>query len=392
MSLQLNTQLGKLRLSGIRRFNQMARDTPGCISLTLGEPGEETPAAVRARVPEDLDAGLTHYPPNNGFLWLREAIADFERRRGVPGQIAAAQNVIVTAGATEALFVALTMLLNPGDEVIIPTPAFSLYDSIVTLQRGVPVYLDTIPSGFQIDDHTLSAHVTPRTKAIVINSPNNPTGCVLDARSLDAVARVAEKNDLFVVCDDVYGELVYAPDYQRFCARHPELADRTLVVGSFSKPWAMTGWRLGWLACVPELAREASKVHQYAISSVPAFVQHAAREALATDVAPMRRSYQARRDLTLARLEQMGLPCVRAEGAFYAFPRVSELGLNSEAFCERAIREAGVAMVPGSCFGGRTGTGAWSRANGYVRISYATTTEALEEGLDRLAGFVAALA
>jgi aspartate/methionine/tyrosine aminotransferase len=388
MPLTLNGQLGKLQLSGIRRFNQMARQTPGCISLTLGEPGEDTPAGIRAKVPEDLGAGLTHYPPNNGYPWLREGVAAFERAHGVPGQIAAADNVIVTAGATEALFVALSLVLNPGDEVIIPSPAFSLYESITTLQRGVPVLMDTIPYGFQIDAHVLSAHVTEKTKAIVLNSPNNPTGCVLDDASLDAVARVAAKHDLFVICDDVYSELVYVDGYERFCQRHPELADRMLVVGSFSKPWAMTGWRLGWLECAAELAREASKIHQYMVSSVPAFLQHAALEALGTDTARMRRDYQARRDLTLGRLAQMGLSCEQPGGAFYAFPRVSELGLNSEAFCEQAIREAGVALVPGSCFGGRSGTGPWSRANGFVRLSYACAPDVLEEGLTRLARFV----
>lgn len=185
MPLSLNSALDDLRLSGIRRFSSLAAQTPGCISLTLGEPGEDTPANVRARVGEDLDRGLTHYPPNNGFPWLREAICAWEAERGVSLSPA---NVIVTDGATEALFCAITALLNSGDEVVIPTPAFLLYDSLVRLARGVPVALDTTPNDFQIDPQELSRAITPRTKAIMITSPNNPTGCVLDRRSMDAVA------------------------------------------------------------------------------------------------------------------------------------------------------------------------------------------------------------
>ncbi|MDD7365631.1 MAG: aminotransferase class I/II-fold pyridoxal phosphate-dependent enzyme [Atopobiaceae bacterium] len=381
MALKTNSQLEKLRLSGIRRFSALAARTPGCVSLTLGEPGEDTPAPVRAEVARDLDRGLTHYPPNNGYPWLREAIARRERARGVPADVADSEGVIVTCGATEALAVALTVVLEPGDEVVIPTPAFSLYESLTTLVRGVPVALDTAPAGFQVSREALEAKVTGRTKAIVLCSPNNPTGCVLDAASLDAVACAAAEHDLFVICDDVYESLVYASSYQRFSARHPELSDRVLVAGSFSKPWAMTGWRLGWLLARPELAAQASKVHQYLVSSVPAFVQHAALRALEWDVRPMRDSYRERRDLTVAALEGMGLPLVEPEGAFYAFPSVSALGLGSEEFCERAILEAGVALVPGVFFG----------AEGYVRLSFACDRETLEEGLARLAGFVGAL-
>lgn len=381
MALTLNSRLARLKLSGIRRFNQMARDTPGCISLTLGEPGEDTPEAIKAQVAADLADGMTHYPPNNGYPWLREAIAAHERACGVTEGIASADNVIVTDGATEALLVAITTVLDPGDEVIVPQPAFSLYDSIVTLQGGETVPLDTTADGFQIRPEALEAHVTPRTKAIVITSPNNPTGCILDAQSLDAVAGAARANDLFVICDDVYEQLTYADGYRRFAVAHPELADRTIVVNSFSKPWAMTGWRLGWLCAEAPLVAEASKIHQYAVSSVPAFVQHAGCEAFATDVTPMRESYRRRRDVTVDALRDMGLPLALPEGAFYAFPQVSELGLTSEEFCERAIQEAGVALVPGTCFG----------VEGYVRLSYACSEDVLREGLRRLTGFVGSL-
>lgn len=378
MPLSLNSALDDLRLSGIRRFSSLAAQTPGCISLTLGEPGEDTPANVRARVGEDLDRGLTHYPPNNGFPWLREAICAWEAERGVSLSPA---NVIVTDGATEALFCAITALLNSGDEVVIPTPAFLLYDSLVRLARGVPVALDTTPNDFQIDPQELSRAITPRTKAIMITSPNNPTGCVLDRRSMDAVADAARTHGVYVICDDVYGELCYEPGYRRFSALYPELAEQTIVANSFSKPWAMTGWRLGWAGAGEKVAAAMAKVHQYAVSSVPAFIQHAAVEALSTDTTPMRESYRARRDLTLEALARMGLAAVTPGGAFYAFPSIEGLGLSSEEFCERAIREAGVALVPGSCFGGEN----------HVRLSYATDEKTLTTGLERLAGFVAAL-
>ena len=215
----------------------------------------------------------------------------------------------------------------------------------------------------------------------MITSPNNPTGCVLDRRSMDAVAEAAQTRGLYVICDDVYGELCYEPGYRRFSALYPELADRTIVANSFSKPWAMTGWRLGWVGAGEKVAAAMAKVHQYAVSSVPAFLQHAAVEALATNTAPMRASYQARRDVTVEALDRMGLSVVTPRGAFYAFPSIEGLGLASEEFCERAIREAGVALVPGSCFGGE----------GHVRLSYATDEKTLATGLERLAGFVGAL-
>ena len=325
-----------------------------------------------------LEAGKTHYPPNNGYPALREAIAHTMGERGLSY---AADEVIVTNGATEALYSTLTTLLNPGDEVIIPKPAFLLYDSIVELCRGTVVSLDTAPASYQIDPEALAACVSKKTKAIVICSPNNPTGCVLTRQSLDAVARLAAEHDFYVICDDVYDQLVYQDDYQGFARLHPELRDRTIVVNSFSKPYAMTGWRLGWLAADAQLVAQIAKVHQFAVSCVVAFTQDAAVEALTTDVSAMRESYRARRDLTLGRLGEMGLSVVEPEGAFYAFPDVSEFGLSSEEYCERAITESGVALVPGVFFGGE----------GHVRISYATSEDKLRAGLDRLASFVDSL-
>ena len=378
MPLDLNEALSGLKPSGIRRFAALARETEGCISLTLGEPGEDTPREICAEVARALADGETHYPPNAGTEALREAIASHMAERGLEY---GADEVIVTSGATEALFSAMEALLNPGDEVIVPMPAFLLYQSLVTLNRASVVELDTAPHGYQIAPDALGEVVGERTKAIVLTSPNNPTGCVLSAESLDAVAELAAERDFYVICDDVYDQLVYVDGYEGFAQRHPELRDRTIVVNSFSKPYAMTGWRLGWLAAPAELVEQVAKVHQYAVSSAVSFTQRAAVRALASDVVPMRERYRARRDLVTQALAATGLPTPEPGGAFYAFPSIEEFGMSPEEFCTRAIREAGVAMVPGSLFGGE----------GHVRLSYACADAELEEALVRLGRFVGAL-
>ena len=376
MALTLNESLDNLQLSGIRRITAKAKQTPGCILLTLGEPDGNTAEAVKAEVAASLAENDTHYPPNNGKDFLREAIAAHMARRGLSY---AADEVIATCGATEALFVALTCVMNPGDEAVVPTPAFGLYESIITLNRGVFVPLDTRASSFQITESALARVASERTKAIVLTSPNNPTGCVYDERSLDAVARFARERDVFVVCDDVYASLAYddAP-YKGFACRYPDLRDRVIVCDSFSKPYAMTGWRLGWVAADAPLIAQMAKIHQYMVSSVPSFVQRAAACALEQDVSAARESYRARRDYVVERLAAMGLSTVRPAGAFYAFPSIEKFGMSSEEFCLRLIDEAGVAFVPGSCFS----------AEGFVRISYCCSMDAIEEGLDRLEGFV----
>ncbi len=376
MALTLNESLDNLQLSGIRRITAKAKQTPGCILLTLGEPDGNTAEAVKAEVAASLAENDTHYPPNNGKDFLREAIAAHMARRGLSY---AADEVIATCGATEALFVALTCVMNPGDEAVVPTPAFGLYESIITLNRGVFVPLDTRASSFQITESALARVASERTKVIVLTSPNNPTGCVYDERSLDAVARFARERDVFVVCDDVYASLAYddAP-YKGFACRYPDLRDRVIVCDSFSKPYAMTGWRLGWVAADAPLIAQMAKIHQYMVSSAPSFVQRAAACALEQDVSAARESYRARRDYVVERLAAMGLSTVRPAGAFYAFPSIEKFGMSSEEFCLRLIDEAGVALVPGSCFS----------AEGFVRISYCCSMDAIEEGLDRLEGFV----
>ena len=378
MPRSLNTSLVRLKSSGIRRINALAAQHPGCIALALGEPEFDTPQEIRDEVTRALQRGETHYPPNNGTPFLRRSISEYMSAQGFDY---ASDNVIVTDGATEALHATLLAMLEPNDEVIIPTPAFGLYESIVRVNHAFPVFLDTARADFQIDEDALRDRVTPATKAIVICSPNNPTGCIFNAASLDAVARVAAETGIYVICDDVYNRLVYTDGYERFALRHPELREQTVVVDSFSKPWAMTGWRIGWLAADPSLAVQIAKAHQYMVSSAVSFEMPAAAAALSVDPAPMLETYRARRARVLAALEKMGLSVVEPAGAFYVFPSIKGTGLTSEQFCTRAIEEAGVGLVPGSCFGGE----------GYVRLSYCVSDEDLDEGLRRLDRFVAGL-
>ena len=378
MPRSLNTSLVRLKSSGIRRINALAAQHPGCIALALGEPEFDTPQEIRDEVTRALQRGETHYPPNNGTLFLRGAISEYMAGQGFDYT---PDDVIVTDGATEALHATLLAMLEPNDEVIIPTPAFGLYESIVRVNHAFPVFLDTARTDFQIDEEALRDRVTPATKAIVICSPNNPTGCIFNAASLDAVARVAAETGIYVICDDVYNRLVYTDGYERFALRHPELREQTVVVDSFSKPWAMTGWRIGWLAAAPTLAVQIAKAHQYMVSSAVSFEMPAAAAALSVDPAPMLETYRARRARVLQALEQMGLSVVEPAGAFYVFPSIKGTGLTSEQFCTRAIEEAGVGLVPGSCFG----------SEGYVRLSYCVSDEDLDEGLRRLDRFVAGL-
>ncbi len=378
MHERLNEAVYGAKRSAIREFSRLAAQTPGCVRLTLGEPDFDTPAPIRSAAKDALNAGETHYIENNGTRALREKIAAFERAHSSLDY--AADDVIVTVGATEALFAALFGILNPGDEVIVPTPAFVLYERIVGLCRGVFVPLDTEPDGFQLSAERLNALITPRTKAIILNSPNNPTGCVYDRRSLEAVRAVAEARELFVICDDVYRQLCYEPDYHSF-AEYQALRDRIIVVQSFSKPYAMTGWRVGYLMADAPVRERLELIHQFMVTSAPAPFQRACMAALDHDPGGMVAEYRNRRDYVLSRLNGMGLDTPLPGGAFYAFPSVARFGLDSTAFCMRLLRERGVAVTPGAAFG----------ADGRVRLSYCCGMDALREGLDRMAAFIRAL-
>jgi aminotransferase len=370
----LNGAVLGLESSAIREFSRLARETPGCVSLTLGEPDFDTPEPVSREAAASLARGETHYIENAGAAALREEICRYERERN--GLRYDPDEVIVTAGATEALFVALFGILNPGDEVIVPTPAFVLYEQQLRLCRAVCVKLDTAPDGFQITQEALSRALSPRTKAIVLNSPNNPTGCILNGASLAAVRRAAEERGLYVVCDDVYRRLVYTGDYHSF-AEFAELKAQILVAQSFSKPWAMTGWRMGYLLAARPVLERLALVHQFLTVSTPAPFQSACVQALRCDPAPLVETYRRRRSYVLERLSRMGLETPEPQGAFYVFPSIGRFGLPSGEFCRRMIKEAGLAATPGACFGGE----------GHIRLSYCYSEDALREGLSRLERF-----
>ena len=371
--IPLNQNLTGLKRSSIRSFTNLANATPGCIKLTIGEPDGDTPEAIKAAAVSALDNNRTHYAPNQGNADLRQAVAARETARGNETK---AEQVLITLGATQALFTALLGILNPGEEVIVPTPAFPLYESIVTIAGGRVVPMDLTETGFQITPEQLEAHITPRTKAIVLNSPNNPTGTVLNEASLAAVKAAILGKPIFLICDNVYRQLSYGPCPD--LTLDTDLKDQTILCQSFSKPWAMTGWRVGYLTCPDYVMDRLLLLSAAQIASVPTFAQDAALAALSTDVTAMRETYRSRRDYVLQRLTAMGLSCPAPMGAFYVFPDVSRFGMTSDTFCIRLIKEAGVAAVPGSCFG----------AEGYIRISYCYSMEQLSEGLNRLKRFI----
>lgn len=371
--IPINRNLDPLERSGIRVFTNLAKATPDCRMLTIGEPDLPTPEPVKQAAFRSLSRDETHYAPNQGTASLRAAIAAFETARG---RDTTPEEVLVTVGATQALYTALTGVLNPGDQVIIPTPAFSLYATIVTAAGAEPVLLDVSGTDFQITEETLSACLTERTKAIVLNSPCNPTGVILHKKSLDTVARAVLGKNIYLICDNVYNQLVYAPCGD--LTRREELRPQTILCQSFSKPYAMTGWRVGYLVCPEELLSRLLLLSAAEIAAVPTFIQAAAETALTVDTEPMRQIYEKRRNYVCRRLDAMGLAYPMPEGAFYVFADISRFGIPSWTFCERMIREAGLAAVPGTCFG----------TEGYIRLSYCYGDRELEESLDRLEGFL----
>lgn len=342
--MKLNEALYGAKRSAIREFSELAGRTPGCVALTLGEPDFATPQPICSAVTDALTTGQTHYIDNNGTRALREAVARFEHKKN--GMDYTPDEVILTAGATEALFIALFGILNPGDEVIVPTPAFVLYEQIIGLCRGRYVPYDTAPDGFQLNAKRLESLITPHTKAILLNSPNNPTGCIYNSQSLKDVHDAVQGRDIFVICDDVYRQLDYTGSYHSF-AEFRDLRQQILLVQSFSKPYAMTGWRMGYLLSDASIKERLALLHQFMVVSTPAPFQTACIRALDCDITPMLEIYRTRRDYVLRRLQQMQLPACSPDGAFYVFPSIQEFGLSSSEFCVRMIREAGSRRYPG---------------------------------------------
>ena len=371
--IPLNSNLAALKRSPIRLFTNMARETPGCAMLTIGEPDFDAPENIREAAVTAIRENHTHYAPNQGTPALRQAVAEFETGRGNPTR---PEQVLITIGACHALFTALLGILNPGEEIIVPTPGFMLYETIATIAGAKAVALDISKTGFQIDEDALKSAITEKTKAIIINSPCNPTGTVFNKQSLEAVKTCVLGKPIFVLCDNVYNQLTYTdcPDI----SLDLDLKEQLLLCQSFSKPYAMTGWRVGYLVCPEYVMDRLLLLSAAEITAVPTFLQDAAITALGTDPAPMVDIYRKRREYVCKRLDEMGLSYPAPEGAFYVFPNISKFGLKSEEFCIRMIKEGGVAAVPGSCFG----------ADDHIRLSYCYSDEELKTGLDRLEAFI----
>ena len=375
MELTLNKAVTQVEISGIRQFTYLVRDTPGACGLTIGEPDLNTPGAVKEAAKAALDDNDTHYPPGNGYPYLLEAISRFEAQ--AHGLSYAPGEIVTTVGATEALSAAFSAILNPGDEVIIPTPAFGLYEALVRLRGAVPVFLPTEHSRFQIVPEELAAAITPRTKAIVLTSPNNPTGCVYTHETLEGIHHVLRDKPIFVICDDVYRALCYTDDYHSF-AEYADMRDRSIVVQSFSKPYAMTGWRLGYcMAAAPVMSR-IQVLHQYGVTSIPSFVQRACVTALGLPTDGVAEIFRKRRDYVYRRLRDMGLTVEEPQGAFYMFIDIRAFGMDSVTFCTRMLKENLVGLIPGIYFG----------TEGFMRLSYGYSDGALKEGLDRVERFI----
>jgi aminotransferase len=368
--------------SGIRRFFDIAATMDDVISLGIGEPDFVTPAPITQAGIDSLRHGETHYTSNSGILELRQLLAgQLERLYGVSYN--PETELLITVGVSEALLLALMAVLNPGDEVIVPEPCFVAYQPTVIFGGGVPVAVPTrVEDDFQVTVADLERARTPRSKAVLLGYPNNPTGAVLERARLEEIARWAAQHDLLVISDEIYDRLVYGVPHTCFAAL-PGAWDRTLLLGGFSKSYAMTGWRIGYVAAPPDLLAAMRKIHQYIIMSAPTTAQEAAIEALKSGepyVEEMRAEYDRRRRTIVAGFNSLGLTCFEPRGAFYAFPSVAVTGLTDAEFSERLLMEEHVAMVPGSAFG--------ESGRGFVRASYATALPKIEQALERIGHLV----
>ncbi len=384
MSDRLSRRVVAVPPSGIRKFFDIAATMQDVISLGIGEPDFVTPEVIRQAGMASLTRGETRYTSNSGILELRLAIvAKWAALYGVPYD--PETETLITVGGSEALYLALMAILNPGDEVLIPEPCFVSYEAEVIFAGGAPVPIATnVETMFQVTGSQLEAALTPHTKAILINYPNNPTGATLDHERMLEIAAVAEKHDLLVISDEIYDRLVYAAPHITFSSL-PGMRDRTIIIGGFSKDYAMTGWRLGFALCPADILGQMRKIHQYTIMSASTTAQVAAITAMTDPAAEeavhaMRESYDERRKLLLAGLRAIGLPAFEPRGAFYAFPDIRISGMSSDKFAWTLLEEEQVACIPGPAFG--------LGGEGYVRMCYATAKNKIEEALERMGRFV----
>ncbi|WP_445492391.1 aminotransferase [Niallia sp. 03133] len=372
----------EMKPSGIRRFFDLASGMKGVISLGVGEPDFVTSWSAREAAILSLEKGYTSYTANPGLLELRMEIAHYMKKRfHVPYE--PKSEIIVTVGASQAIDIALRAILNPGEEVIVLEPSFVSYSPLVSLAGGVPIAVQTLKENdFKVLPQQLEEVITSNTKAIMICSPNNPTGSTLSKEELKAVAEIAKKHDLLVISDEIYAELCYDEEYTSM-ASIEGMRDRTILISGFSKGFAMTGWRLGFVCAEEGLIQAMLKIHQYSLMCAPTMAQYAGLEALQSgsdDVEEMKKSYRRRRNFIVDSLNEMGLTCHNPGGAFYAFPSIVSTGYTSEEFAEKLLIEEKVAVVPGNVFG--------ESGEGHIRCSYATSLEQLQEAMKRIKRFV----
>ncbi|MDE5867997.1 MAG: aminotransferase class I/II-fold pyridoxal phosphate-dependent enzyme, partial [Anaeroplasmataceae bacterium] len=362
MELVYNEQILKVRQSEIREFNDYAKSVGANIILTLGEPDFDTPEMITKEAILALEKHQTKYGPTLGFQSLREKIAQFETtKHNYPTTV---DEVIITHGSTEGLTTALFTILNPDDEVIIPTPAYPMYRQIVEFCKAKVVTIDTTSSNFQITKKALQNAITDKTKAIILTSPNNPTGSIYSDETYEIIHELLYNKPIFVICDEVYNQINYTSSTIGF-TRYQDMKDRIIICQSYSKSYAMPGWRCGYLIASKDFCKQAMKIHQYMIVALNTFIQPAMEKALEFDSKEMVKSYQTRRDYVYNRLTQMGLDVMLPDGAFYIFPSIEKYHLSSMEFCKMFAEKYKVAIIPGCCF----------EADQYIRISYCVDFE-----------------
>ena len=374
----LSEKVKALKPSGIRKFFDIVKEIPGAISLGVGEPDFETPYHIREAGIQALQAGKTFYTSNSGLMELRKAVSDFTKRRtGLTYD--PASEIMLTVGGSEAIDVALRTIINPGDEVIYIQPSYVSYLPCILLADGVPVPIELkAENRFRLTREELEAAITPKTKALILSFPNNPTGAIMEKEDLEAIVDVIKEHHILVISDEIYSELTYGKEHVSI-ASLPGMKEYSIVINGFSKGFAMTGWRLGYALGNKEILKQMIKIHQYAIMCAPTVSQYAAIEAMYNgdqDVIYMRESYNQRRRFLYHELQRLGLPCFLPEGAFYMFPDIREFGMTSEDFALDLLKAEKVAVVPGSAFG--------DCGEGFIRISYAYSIEELKEALLRI--------
>ncbi len=379
----LNPTLVDLKPSGIRRFFDIASEMEDVITLSLGEPDFTTPWHIREEGIRSLERGHTWYTSNAGLLQLREAIAQFTHRHSHV-QYDPKNEILVTVGGSEAIDLGLRALLRPGDEVLIPEPSFVCYEPLTRMAGGIPVPLVTrSEDAFRLTPEALRAAVTPRSKLLILPYPNNPTGGGMRRRHLEAIAEVVKEHNLFVLSDEIYGALTYGGESHVSFASLPGMQARTLLISGFSKAFAMTGWRLGYVCGPAPVMKQIVKLHQYALMCAPTTAQYAAVDAMRNgddDITRMRGEYDTRRRFIVDELNHMGLTCFEPEGAFYVFPCIRSTGLTSEEFCQQLLMEKHVAVVPGTAFG--------DSGEGFVRVSYCYSLSHITEAMKRIGEFL----